>query len=381
MKATVKTIASQPSWVIRCDQVELAVTQLGGHMAPVTFYRRSGAGIQPYYISPWQDEGLKITDPVLVPVRGDFFCMPFGGGELNGRKHPGHGESAVRKWKFSNLATEAGKTILSLSLQTAISPGTITKRLGLVDGQNVVYCQHVLEGFDDTMPMGHHAILAVPQEPGALKVATSPVRFRMTNPTPCGNPAEKEYGSVLPNRKFKDLSRVPLIWREEPVGDCSAFPVRQGFVDLLASFNKPRPSPAWTTAAVDQAGYMWFSLKDPAVLPTAMMWIENHGRHQSPWSGRNTCLGLEDVCGYFAMGLAPSVKPNPISRAGIPTAIRLRPDKPTVINYIQGVVKIPKGFVRARSASFEKGKVVFTSVTGKKGAAEVNYDFLQSGQM
>ena len=74
----VKTIVSQPSWVIRTSDVELAVTQLGGHMAPVTFHRRSAAPVQPYYISPWQGERLKIDEPVLVPLRGDFFCLPFG---------------------------------------------------------------------------------------------------------------------------------------------------------------------------------------------------------------------------------------------------------------------------------------------------------------
>lgn len=34
-----KTIHAQPSYVLSSNQVELAVTLLGGHMAPVTFYR------------------------------------------------------------------------------------------------------------------------------------------------------------------------------------------------------------------------------------------------------------------------------------------------------------------------------------------------------
>ena len=55
-------------------------------------------------------------------------------------------------------------------------------------------------------------------------------------------------------------------------------------------------------------GFLWFSLKDPAVLPMTMLWMENHGRHFPPWNGRNCCLGLEDLCGYFAGGYAPSVR-------------------------------------------------------------------------
>ena len=53
MKATRKTIAGQPSWILANRQVELAVTELGGHMAPVTFYRNTTGPVQPYFISSW----------------------------------------------------------------------------------------------------------------------------------------------------------------------------------------------------------------------------------------------------------------------------------------------------------------------------------------
>ena len=80
MTPKIKTIASQPSWVIRNDSVELAITQLGGHLAPVTFFSGSGKEIQPYWIAPWANEKKKFPAEaaVLKPLRGDFFCMPFG---------------------------------------------------------------------------------------------------------------------------------------------------------------------------------------------------------------------------------------------------------------------------------------------------------------
>ena len=71
-------MASQPCWLIENGTVRLAITQLGAHMAPVTFCLDSNRPIQPYYISPWQDEKPLIEEPVLVPLRGDFFCLPFG---------------------------------------------------------------------------------------------------------------------------------------------------------------------------------------------------------------------------------------------------------------------------------------------------------------
>lgn len=383
MKPLVKTIASLPSWVIRSLDVELAVTQLGGHMAPVTFYRRSASPIRPYYINPWRDEGLKIDEPVLVPLRGDFFCAPFGANAAayRGEKHPCHGEPATARWKLLAAERSAGTTSLTLSMKTRIRPGRITKRLLLADGQNVVYSQDTLEGFSGAMPMGHHATLAVPAEPASVRVATSPIRFGMTCPVPFSDPAAGEYQSLAINKRFQSLQQVPLIWAEAGVADCTSFPARKGFTDLLAVFNKPSKAPAWTAATFERQRFVWFSLKDPAVLSATAFWISNGGRHGVPWLGRNRCLGLEDVCAYFAEGLAASVRPNALTKAGIPTAIKLSPKRPTTINYIQGVVKVPRGFGRVRTARFAPGSVTFISQTGKSATAKVWHEFLKTGRI
>ena len=72
----------------------------------------------------------------------------------------------------------------------------------------------------------------------------------------------------------------------------------------------------WTCAVCEEEGFLWYSFKDRAVLPSMVMWMENHGRHGAPWNGRNCCIGLEDVCAYFAKGLLPSVEDNDISATG-----------------------------------------------------------------
>ena len=41
-----RTEHSQPSFIVATKQVEVAVTQLGGHMAPVTFFRDSGKPVR-----------------------------------------------------------------------------------------------------------------------------------------------------------------------------------------------------------------------------------------------------------------------------------------------------------------------------------------------
>jgi hypothetical protein len=381
MKPQVKTIASQPSWVIRGSDVELAVTRLGGHMAPVTFYRNARKPVRPYYISPWQDEGLKVPDPVLAPLRGDFFCLPFGGGgEFQGHFHNTHGESASRNWTLASAEKCGDVTSLVLTMKTSQPAGKVTKRLMLVEGQQVVYDQHALEGFSGAYSLGHHATLAMPQRDESVLVATSPIRFGMTNPVATGEPSRGRYQALATNKRFADLSRVPLIWRQPSYGDCSSFPTRQGFTDIVGVFQAPA-LPAWTAATYVDEGFLWFSLKDPAVLPMTLMWMANCGRHDSPWLGRERCLGLEDVRAFFACGLAASARPNVLNRMGIPTTMKFSPSRPVTVNYIQGVVKTPAGFGRVSTARFAPGSVTFISESGKKAAAPVRHEFLNTGEL
>ena len=383
MKATLKTIAGQPSWVVRSRQVELAVTQMGGHMAPVTFCRDTAKPVQPYHISPWQGEKIKMADKVLRPLRGDLFCMPFGANAevYRGEKHALHGEVAGERWKFVAAERSAGVTTLTLSMRTKVRPGKVTKQLSLLAGQNVVYVRHVLEGFSGKMPLGHHATLALPEKEGSVRVATSPFRFGATSPVSFGSPADGQYPSFVVNKRFRDLRRVPLMWKDPSHADCTSFPARAGFSDLLAVFSKRGIQPAWTTAVDTVNGFLWFALKDPTVLPATVFWIANGGHHGSPFSGRNRCLGLEDVCAYFTAGVAGSARSNPLSKLGVPTALTLSPRRPTAIHYIQGAVKVDRAFKQVRAVEFAPGRATFVSTAGKKVTAAVNHDFLQSGEL
>ena len=378
MKPTVKTVASQPAWIVRSKNIELAVTKLGGQMSPVTFYRNAAKSVMPYYISPWQGEGLKIGDPVLVPLRGDFFCLPFGANAdaVKGEQYYCHGEPSARTWAFKRLHRCSKVTCLTLAMKTKTRPGTVTKTLSLVDGHNVVYSKHTLEGFKGAMPLGHHATLAMPEAEGAVLVSTSDFKLGLTNPTPTENPAGGVYQSFALGKKFSDLSKVPLKFKDQPFGDCSAFPTRKGYDDLLAVFKKPSDTPAWTCAVNTVSNVLWFSMKDPAMLPATAFWVSNHGNHGAPFSGRNRCLGLEDVCGFFAEGLADSIKKNIVNKAGFPTAQKLSPRQPTVVRYIQGVVKVPRDFGRVVRVDFAKGKATFVSNKRKKVTARVKHEFL-----
>ncbi len=382
MQPESKQIAGERSWIVESDQVQLALTERGGHMAPVIFYRRDDRTVQPYYVNPWHDENLSPDPPVLRVLRGDFFCLPFGAnGSFKGEEYTVHGETATKTWKLVSYAKDGPVTSLVTKMDTSARPGTVTKRLSLIDGQNAVYVQHEIDGYSGKMPLGHHATLLPPEEEGGMAVSKSPILFGMVAPSQREPYAGREYHSLEAGARFKRLDRVPTIWKEPAVADCSVFPARRGFVDILQLYDKPGKHPAWTAAAVPSRGYLWYSLKDPAVLPSTVFWMENRGRYGTPWLGRNSCIGLEEVCAFFAEGIEASLKKNPVSEEGIATSVVFPRKGALRVNSIQGVVKIPKGFDRVKTVRFSREGVEFVSEAGPAIAAAVEWSFVTSGEL
>jgi hypothetical protein len=375
-----ETISGQPSWVLRSDQVELAITEVGGHMAPVTFYRKEKLPVKPFHVSPWQTEDHEYPAPVLVPLRGDFFCMPFGGNSdaYRDEKHPPHGETAGSTWKLISTTKQGSVNKLTLEMTTTVRAAKVTKQLQLVDGHNAVYSNHHIEGFVGPTSIGHHATLGMPDKEGAFKISHSPIRFGMTNPTQFSDPAKGEYQQLAIGQRFESLTAVPSRFKDAPDVDASQLPQKQGYADLLMIFSEATgDKPAWLTAVCADEGWLWYSMKDPKVLAGTVFWLENHGRHQVPWLGRNNCVGIEDVTAFFADGLKASAEENVVSKSGIPTSINLPGN--FSVRYIQGVAKIPKGFTEVASVEFGKGTATFISTGGQRAQVAVAHEYLKTG--
>lgn len=380
MSTATRRIRGQDSWVITSDTVELAVTMTGGMMAPVTFYPDSNRPLRPYSIAPWAEEDRETDPPVLGPLRGDFFCLPFGANAGTDGRHTVHGATATKPWTLMASEEQDGSAAIELGMDVADPPLRVTKRLRLRSGEPVVYTQHELAGGDGAFPLGHHATLAPPPS-GKLRISTSEIRFGMTSPRADGPMVADEYFALPPLTEFERLDAVPTIWPSPASIDCSVFPRMDGFSDILSVFAADGIRVAWTAALADEAGYLWFSLKDPGLLPATLFWIEERGRRGEPWLGRNRCLGLEEICGYYADGLPIAAQPNTLTRRGIPTAVQLRPDAPTVINTIQGCVRVPPGFTRVRDARVEPDHVVFFGGEGQEVAVQVRSEFILSGTL
>ncbi|ORC35349.1 hypothetical protein B4O97_09245 [Marispirochaeta aestuarii] len=369
----------QNGWFLENNTVRLFLTETGGHMAPVSFFHSSKKPLEPYFISPWQDEHQIPERPVLRPMRGDFFCVPFGiDNAYRKEEHPSHGESAVGQWESPTVTIEGEDVFLSTRIRTRIREGSVRKEIFLKKDESVIYQRHIIEGFTGPLSLGHHAILAEPGK-GRFLISHSPIRFGMVAPRREPAYRTQEYYSLSPSARFTRIEKVPTIWKEDPYADCSVFPAREGFGDVLQIYQRqPRAQgkPAWICAGAPSEGYLWFALKNPEILNSTILWMENRGRHQVPWSGRTCCLGLEDVRSYFAEGLKYSARKNPLSEIGISTSLRLKENQALTVPYIQGVARITKSFGKVTHARFDKSGVSFFDAYENRVEVPVSWGFL-----
>lgn len=371
-----------PGYRISTPELELFVTRQGGHMAPVRFFRDSPRPFAPYRIAPWWKESLEAATPgILRILRGDFFCMPFGGNNRSwhGEMHPPHGETSEGRWEL--LARRRMKTgaVLSMRIRPRVRTGKVVKRLILVAGETAIYNFHVISGMRGPMCLGHHPTLAFADHPGCARVAVSPFRFGQVYPGLFENPEQQGYSILRPGAEFSDLSRVERL--DGRTADLSRYPDRRGYEDLVLLAAEPDLFPAWNAVTYTDAGVVWFSLKDPRMLASTILWHDNGGRYYAPWNGRSlNTLGIEDVTAYFHEGLASSAAPNSLTRRGIATTVRLRANCPTAVRHIQGAVRVARGFGPVREIRpLDEQTLQIRDERGASARATVRWTFLREG--
>src|ERR1051325_2650244 len=132
-----KRMMGQPSWRVATKTTEAFLTESGGHLGPVTF-KLNGRKITPFSVAPWWNEKLDPPQPPIIQVlRGDFFCMPFGGNakSYRGERHVIHGDTANLKWKLQSIEKRDGIAEMHASLQTRVRRGRVDKWVRLVEGE------------------------------------------------------------------------------------------------------------------------------------------------------------------------------------------------------------------------------------------------------
>ena len=378
MKSPIKLQAGQPGWSFYSNRVRGFLTRTGGHLAPVVF-KLGRKSVQPFSITPWAKESLPAEIPTMLRVaRGDFFCAPFGGNAAlyRGEQHPAHGETANRDWTFESLERAEGTTTLHTSMNTRVRRGRVDKRLILRDGHAAVYSEHVLSGMTGPMSIGTHPMLLFPDRPGSGTLTMSAFKKGFVVPGSWETPAAKGYSLLKLGAPFSSLERVPAA--AGGTVDLTRYPARRGFEELVEVISDARLPFAWNAVTFPGEGQVFFTLKNPRVLRETVLWFSNGGRHYPPWNGRHlNVVGVEDVTAYFHLGLAESAIPNLLTRAGAPTAVQLRPDRPLRVAHIMAMAAIPRGFDAVKSMVPAKGGVMLTARSGRKVFAPLDLDFVQ----
>ncbi len=375
-RPAIRTIHGAPSWRIANDVVEGWLTRDGGHLGPVYFKTPQGK-IQPFSVAPWLPEEIDSRTPsVLRNLRGDFFCLPFGGNAepWKGEQYPVHGVTSEAPWSFVSYSKSKDVAELVVKMRTDARSGLITKRVRLISGQTVLYCSHEIEGMKGRMCLGHHAILRIPDRDGCAHLACSKFRFGQVRPVRFEDPQQGGYSSLRRGAVFRHLRRVP-----RDIGgyaDLTRYPARGGFEDLVLLATHPSNALSWFAVTFPEERYLWFALKNSKQLASTILWHSNGGRHYPPWSGRHRpVLGVEDITGFFDLGLAASARANSLTRRGVPTTIKLLRDRVLRIPYVIGVTAIPRGFETVRAVRFAADHLTFISSSGTSVSQPVDLSF------
>ena len=367
-------------WLMTGTNVELFLTEQGGQHAPGSFRLDNGKTVQPFYLSPWQERKPDLSSiPLLQYLRGDFFCLPFGGNAeaVCGHQYQCHGETSACDWHFVSENRADSSTVFEFAQEGKVLPTHVTKRIELKDGQSALYLKHTVTGFDGKMPYGHHAILKMPAANEKMYFSCGKFDLGMTPTSIFSDPANWEYQYLASGEEFTSLEALPTLFKRPATWDYSVYPSPVGYTDLFALLKKPSDTPAWSAAAYADAGYLYYSLKNAAELPSTTIWVANSGRYEEPWNGISSNFAIEETCSDFADGWKPSIEENALTRKGWTTCGEFRADQPKSVRLIQGVVAIPAGFTKVATADFRPGKVVFTDVNGLTATAAVDWQYLQ----
>ena len=196
-------------------------------------------------------------------------------------------------------------------------------------------------------------------------------------PVPFENPQTGGYSCLKPGARFASLSAVPLA--NGGTADLTRYPAREGFDDLVMLVGKPGRSLGWSAITFPHERWVFLQLKNPEILRHTILWHSHGGRHYAPWNSRHKhVLGVEETTSYFHFGQAESAKPNPLSRAGYPTTLRLSPKSPLRVPHIFAVVAIPKGFDVVADVQAVSGGIAITAANGRAVRLPLDTGFLKS---
>lgn len=299
--------------------------------------------IEPLHTAPWVDDPAVIGDESLLPnlrfLSGDFFCAPFSTSDLE--EAPPHGWPANSRWSLLGAGEHPeGGTIARYELDKPVLGARLIKELTLRDGHPFLYQRHIFMGGVGALPVASHGMIRLSQ---GGRLSFSPKRFGLTPSTPLEpDPALGRYRLAYPS-EFTDLTAAPMA--DGGSADLTRYPFAERHEDFVALVEAEGSELGWTAAAREDRREIFLSLKHPADFPLTMLWFSNGGRDYAPWDGRHVGVqGIEEGRTFAGYGHKASIEPNPLSEAGIPTALVLDPEGEVEVRNVLGALPLPEGW-------------------------------------
>jgi len=225
------------------------------------------------------------------------------------------------------------------------------------------------------MPLGHHVMVKIPDYPNSAFYSCSPFSYAQVAVREVELPENKGYSRLKTAEIVNDLKRVPNIFGG--YDNMTVYPSAKGYEDVISVASTPENKIAWNVMVFPKEKYLFFTLRDPNILRSTMLWISNGGRYYAPWNGRHTnVLGIEDYTGFYHYGLADAVGENVHNQKGIRTVVELSETSPLAVNYIFGIAEIPENFGRVVNINFDADKMAFYDEASNSVSIDIDLGFL-----
>jgi hypothetical protein len=333
-----------------------------GHLAHMEI-ERDGRRTAPFHRAPWADDARPVAGtedaPHLARLSGDFFCAPFAASDVE--PAPAHGWSANAPWTPIGSHAVEGGICARLELSRRIMGARLIKELTVRDGHPFLYQRHIFEGGSGAIPVANHAMLSLPS---GGRMFFSPKRWADTPSDPLEPDPRKGRSIFRYPAQAVDLHQMPLA--DGGTADLTRYPVDTDHEDLAMLVEAEESKLGWSAVLRSQEGDLALMLKDPRLLPATVLWFSNGGRSYAPWSGRHRAvLGVEDGCIYSIAGHRASIEPNPLTRIGVPTAIRLDREGSTAISHVIGAIPVPEWLTDVASISIDGDFIIVAAKAGE----------------
>lgn len=358
---------------LSAEGIELVLDLGIGHVARLAVTRDDRTAA-PFHRAPWADDPVPPSGtedaPHLARISGDFFCAPFAAADVE--PAPAHGWPANAPWRpIGTTHHPAGGVTGRFELSHPVMGARVVKELTLRDGHPFLYQRHVFEGGDGRIPVANHAMVSLPS---GGHLAVSPKRWAETPPAALETDPARGRSVLAYPARAADLARFPR--GDGGTADLCAYPIDRGHEDFAMLVEAEGSDFGWSAVTRPEGDVALF-LKNAVRLPVTMLWFSNGGRTYAPWNGRHVgVLGVEDGCSWSLHGHVASIAENPLSDAGVPTAIRLDPTGWVDIRHVIGAAPLPAGFGPVVTIAVASGRLVLANAASEMLALPYDADFL-----